>query len=151
MLCRLKAPNKYLWNGIGGKIESTETPAESVYREVLEEANIDLRQAKSVTYAGIVSWQANKEEENAYKGMYTYIADLPNSFDRSVVPEQTNEGELAWQEVKWVCDKKNIYVVENIPQFLPLMLTAERPRWYTCHYKDGALQKLTVHDLPTDS
>lgn len=50
MLYRNKPPNAQRWNGLGGHIESGETPLVCVRREILEEAEIDLRQAQELRY-----------------------------------------------------------------------------------------------------
>jgi len=43
MLYRSNPPTAGLWDGLGGKIETGETPLSSIQREVIEEATIDLR------------------------------------------------------------------------------------------------------------
>ena len=151
MLHRAFPPNAHLWNGLGGKIEAGETPLSSVRREMREEAGIDLDDAPSLHFAGVVSWGLAGREPA--KGMYAYVARLsPHQVER-VQCADTAEGLLAWKPLAWVCDPANLAVVSNIPRFLPLLLANQTPREYCCEYgqenlSSQSFQRLMVRPLP---
>jgi 8-oxo-dGTP diphosphatase len=149
MLYRKKPPNAARWNGLGGRIEAGETPLESIKREMMEEAAIDLDLAQELRFAGLVTWAPGVDPTRPSGGMYTFLARLPPDFplwpDRSM-----NEGLLSWKALAWVCDSANQTVVSNIPHFLPLMLEETQPREYRCAYKESVLQAMTVHEMPFD-
>ena len=127
MLHRIKPPNPSLWNGVGGKIEPGETPEQANFREVLEETEIDLNNAKEVFYAGTVTWDTLWKGTTKPGGMYCYIAELPEDAIDSKI-RNTNEGKLEWKPIEWAIDKNNTEVVKNIPHFLPEMLKKGTPK-----------------------
>lgn len=57
------------------------------------------------------------------------------------------EGILCWQPLTWICDPQNTVVVENIPYFLPNMLTQQAPHEYYCDYREKRLQGVQVLTL----
>lgn len=136
MLRRRYPPNEGKWNGVGGKIEAGETPAECVRREVMEEANVDV--SESLRYAGIVSWNAGADPTSASRGMHAFVAEVEGD-DVPRRPRPTPEGILAWKPLEWVCDPGNDVVVGNIPRFLPTMLDSGAPIEFRCEYEDGRL------------
>jgi 8-oxo-dGTP diphosphatase len=140
-----------LWNGLGGKIEAGETPLASVQREVQEEAGIDLRDAPSLFFAGIVTWGMTDHEPA--QGMYAFIAHLSDQQAKQVQAQQTPEGLLAWKSLEWACHPNNSAVVSNIPQFLPSMLEAQSPSEYFYEYTREDLsvesfRRLMIRPLP---
>lgn len=147
MVFRKKEPNKDLWNGLGGKIERNETPSESVKREMLEEAGIDLNQALDFYCAGIVTWKPNLAEDLTL-GMYSYIAVMPNDLNLASEYKMTEEGKLEWKKTEWVCDKKNLAVVNNIPYFLPPMLEKVSPSDYHFEFENELTKHFSRHELP---
>src|SRR5690349_7175035 len=120
LVYRTFPPNAHLWNGLGGNIEAGETPLASVQREVQEEAGIDLREAPSLFFAGIVTWGLVGREP--VQGMYAFIAHLSDQQAEQVHSRQTPEGLLTWKPLAWACNPNNAEVVSNIPQYLPSML-----------------------------
>ena len=91
LIKRLKAPWTDRWNGLGGKIDSGESPRQALRRELIEETNLDIRHAKSIRYAGVITWTKNRENIDTMKGMYVFVVDLT---DRKVnwKRKKTNEG-----------------------------------------------------------
>ncbi len=153
MLRRTQQPNAHLWNGLGGKIEAGETPLACIYREMLEEADVNLREASSLFFAGITTWGlANRGPEN---GMYVFIATLSPSQAQRIRLLNTPEGQVTWKPLAWVCDPDNQEVVSNIPHFLPPMLNAQAPYDYFYGYEredDPAHSfcQLILRPLPSD-
>jgi len=152
MLHRTFPPNAQLWNGLGGSIEPDETPLVSVQREIQEEAGIDLREASSLFFAGIVTWGQVGHEPA--RGMYAFLARLTRQQAEHVSSLNTPEGLVAWKPLEWVCDPHNRAVVSNIPRFLPSMLEAHVPYEYFCEYDDekfptDSFRRLVIRPLPS--
>ncbi len=149
MVYRSNPPNAGRWNGLGGKIEAGETPLINIHREMMEEAEIDLHQAQEVHFAGLVTWTVLNAHMSSKRGMYVFLARLAPDFpiwsDRP-----TAEGLLSWKALDWVCDQSNLLVVDNIPHFLPAMLTDPKPQEYCGSYQEGILQALATGTLPAD-
>src|SRR5260370_33757870 len=85
MLYRSNPPNAGLWNGLGGKIETGETPLSNIQREVLEDATLDLDEGQEVHFAGLVTWTVSNEHTGARLRMNAFIACLAP--DRPTLPE----------------------------------------------------------------
>lgn len=149
MLYRKRSPNQHKWNGLGGKIEENETPTENIFREISEEAEFNLKKAKKIYEAGIVTWK-NIENEHvsnqAINGMHAFIAYIPEE-TISWKKKETEEGTLEWKKLSWICDIKNINVVSNIRYFLPSMLKSDKPHHYSCIYRGERLESVKI--LPT--
>lgn len=149
MLYRSNPPNAGLWNGLGGKIEQGETPLANIQREMLEEAEIDLREAQELRFAGLVTWTSGADPTRPSRGMYAFLARLAPEF--STRPDRaTPEGLLSWKPLAWVCDPSNPAIVSNIPHFLPQMLVASEAREYACRYQGERLQNMVSRALPPD-
>ena len=91
MLQRRKPPNKGLWNGVGGHIETGESPLESCLREVREETGYMLQMAR---FAGLLTWRGFEIEDG---GLYIYTAQV-----HSARFTPGSEGLLAWKPRDWV-------------------------------------------------
>lgn len=115
MLNREKPPIMGLWHGVGGKIESGETPKECMIREVYEETGISIKDAQ---YKGKVSWVSDGER---YGGMFAYIIDMDKDI-RLSTPKSTSEGILDWKEIDWLLNSNNLGVPKHLPYFLPSLL-----------------------------
>lgn len=131
MLNRSFAPVMGLWHGVGGKIETGETPYESVIREICEETGIALSHVQN---RGIVSWDA----EGKPGGMYAYIAVVPDNY-MYLTPRNTDEGILDWKDISWVLDPNNYGVAAHVSRFLPTMLDDDQPYDHQCVIRDRRL------------
>jgi len=149
MLYRSRPPNRFHWNGLGGKLQKDETPQACVMREVLEEANIDLHVAHSLRFAGIVTWDFGAGATSPGSGMYAFIADFQQASVTWEGDRVMPEGLLCWKPLQWVCDPHNTAVVSNVPHFLPHMLSQNIPLGYHCNYHNGHLVALVVRPLPS--
>lgn len=137
---------------MGGKLSPGETPIDSVRREVLEEASIDLRFARDLfardlRFAGIVTWQSGVDSTSLSTGMHAFVAELSDGQPTWEDDRATPEGLLSWKPLRWVCDPSNTEVVENIPRFLPGLLNATEPMEYRCNYAGGVLIDLVTRPL----
>ena len=149
MVYRYREPNKDLWNGLGGKLEPDETPKQSVFREMREEAEMNLHKALDVHFAGIVTWNKS-DDPNLRVGMYSFIVDLPENYAIWNKEKETPEGLLGWKNQDWPANLENLEVVSNIPHFLPPMLLKKTPAEYYFNYNEHKLIKHEVYPLPTD-
>lgn len=151
MLQRAYAPNAHLWNGLGGKLESGETPLASIQREMQEEASIDLKAASRLFFAGITTWDLVDRCPDS--GMYVFLAYLTHWQAEHIHTRQAPEGLISWKPLSWICDPGNKDVVSNIPHFLPPMLCAQKPYEYFYAYEreddpEHSLRKLIIRPLP---
>lgn len=153
-ICFLKHANEYLllnrrkpplmgrWNGVGGKLAPNESPLDCVLREVFEETGIAL---SSATYKGVVSW---KLDGDVAGGMYAYVAELPETFERPLTPRRVEEGILDWLSLDWMLHPKNEGIAENVPQFLPYMLEHEQPIQHVFTYEGDRVIQYERLPLP---
>lgn len=145
-LKRAKPPNEGMWNGLGGKIEPGETPEAAVRREIFEEAGLDVAQANALRFVGVVTWSGTIDPNNNKKGMYAFVAEFPEQVVE-IASRETREGTLAWKPTSWLLDHTNGDVCENIPYFLPRMLSVRAPVRYHCVYRAGFLQEFSILPL----
>lgn len=93
-------PNEGKWLGIGGKIETGETPDECNVREVLEETGLKL---KTAFFHGVIEFRADAYED---EDMYLYSSsDFIPAEEKAALrfaetgeydPPECSEGELRW-------------------------------------------------------
>lgn len=127
MLRRRRAPNRGLWNGVGGKIEAGETPRAACLREVREETGFRIAGAR---FAGIVSWTGFEAADGA---LCVFTAQAPDS-----EPAQCDECDLAWMARDEVlCSPE---VVSNIHRFGPEVFAGLPPRWHRFAYRNGVIE-----------
>jgi len=118
MLLRAKEPNKGKWNGVGGKIEANETPAESCQREVLEETGLSVTH---LIFRGIISLDGDE----------SIAVFICGDFKGHLIA--SSEGVLEWKKKDWILSSSE--VVENIPLFLEDVLDIRyEPKEYACRY-----------------
>jgi len=135
MLHRNNAPNRGLWNGVGGKIAPGETPVDSCLREVREETGYRLA---NLRFHGILTWEGYETEPG---GLYIFSASAPKS-----APQATIEGELRWQPRDWVFSSPE--VVDNIHIFCPAIYQSIAPRWWHFRYAGGNIMSYEKKPLP---
>jgi 8-oxo-dGTP diphosphatase len=135
MLQRNKAPNRGLWNGVGGHLEAGESPLSSCLREVREETAFILPSAR---FAGLLTWSGFQIADG---GLYIFTAPAPAG-----EPPVCNEGILAWQPRDWVFSAPQ--VVENIHYFAPAVLNGQPPQVYHFDYQGSRIVRHFILPLP---
>lgn len=142
MLNRFKAPNMGLWNGVGGRIETGETPLQCVKREAMEETGWEIQPR----FGGIVTWQGVSGPD--IEGMYVYTADVNQDEAETEVAVRGDEGILAFLPIEWVKHHNNRGVVDNIHYFIHAMLSGATPMRWHCAYTGGWLTDVNPRPLP---
>ena len=127
-----------MWNGVGGKIESGESPMESVIRETREETGIRLT---DVRFAGTILLQADETV-----GIYLFLADMPDE-QMLTTPLATREGILDWKQLDWILDPENTGVISNLKTYLPHVLKQTTPQLHTFHYDGHRLLEHHISEL----
>lgn len=135
MLHRQNPPNRGLWNGVGGHLETGETARACVLREVWEETGFCLSEA---TFAGVMTWDGF---ETPPGGLYIFTAVAPAG-----EPHDCEEGKLDWKPREWVLSSPE--VVSNIHIFGPLVLDGAPPQRYHFSYRNGAISRHEILPLP---
>lgn len=126
LLNRNKKPAMGMWNGVGGKIEDSETPVEGVIRETFEETGIQLEE---VIYAGNIVLQS----KDTSTGIYLFLAELPRGI-KLYTPLDTAEGILEWKSLDWMLDEDNMGVISNLKNYLPAILKGYHDLEHTFSY-----------------
>ncbi len=135
LLHRKKSPNKGKWNGVGGHIETGESPYDCMQREIMEETGF---QVETLHFGGILTWKGFEIECG---GLYIFTAEV-KSADLIACPE----GELAWHPRQFAFTHPD--VVDNIHHFLPPILSGQIPRHYHFDYQNGSILAYEICTLP---
>ena len=109
MINRNKPPFMGMWNALGGHKEINETALECAIREIKEESNVIVDNAKLIS---ISTWNYDDDE------IYVYVSTLPDDFDLSAYPLKIDEGIIDFKEIDWVLNLKNFGVIEDLRVFL---------------------------------
>ena len=115
---RNKKPYKDCWNGIGGKIESGETPIEAAIRECKEETNISMNNPQLlVTYV---------YPENNIMNSNTKLNVIYDCVEEVHV-DDNEEGHYEWKNIETIMNPydKNIAGLSNLNQFIKEILDLE--------------------------
>jgi 8-oxo-dGTP diphosphatase len=134
LLHRQKPPNQGLWNGVGGHIETGETPLQSCLRETYEETGIQL---KNVYFCGLLTWEGF---EISAGGLYLFTASAPT---RTTIV--CNEGTLAWFDQTWACTSPE--VVSNLHIVLPYIFKNSPLSLYHFIYNQNIIQNYSISPL----
>ena len=133
MLFRNKKPNDYhegKWNGLGGKVDSGESPDECAIREIKEESGLDVYDPK---FHGIITFP-NFDQKNDW---LVFIYSFKN-FSGEII--DSPEGQLEWINDNKLLDL-NLWEGDKI--FLP-WLTQNKFFEAKFNYDNGKLVSHTV-------
>ena len=111
MVKRNKPPYKNCWNGIGGKIEESETEIQAAIRECYEETSIKLVNPKLfITYIYPETNERNKGTNLSV--LYDFIDE--------VSVDSNYEGIYEWKDINFALDfnNKELAGLANISQFI---------------------------------
>ncbi|MCK2157437.1 8-oxo-dGTP diphosphatase [Exiguobacterium sp. 17-1] len=125
LLNRQKQPAMGMWNGVGGKIESGESPTEAVIRETFEETGLTI---PDVQFAGTILLRADETV-----GIYLFLADMPDE-QMITTPLATREGILDWKQTDWILDPENTGVISNLKAYLPYVIKQKTAQLHTFDY-----------------
>ena len=122
MLHRIKKKNdinRDKWIGIGGKIESGESPHDCIEREILEETGLT---AKNLCYRGLITFVSN-----IYETEYMHLFTC-REFTGEII-DSCDEGALEWISKEelycipmWEGDKIFLKLLDTEPRFFSLKL-----------------------------
>ncbi|MBO4623200.1 MAG: NUDIX domain-containing protein [Bacilli bacterium] len=109
MINRNKYPFMGMWNAVGGHVEEGEDVLAGAIREIKEEGNLEVKDAKLVS---ISTWNYDDDL------IYVYVSNLPSSFDISKYPIKISEGIIDFKDIDWVLDEKNYGIVPDLRIFI---------------------------------
>ena len=139
---REKSPWKGAWNGVGGKIDENESALLCIQREIEEETGI-IVSLNQITDKGVLTW-------NTFgalgQGLYIFLIDLPKDFIYET-PKKVDEGILDWKKIEWFNDFDNEGVADNIPYFLPGVLSDTNRYHYHCTFEGKVLKSVTKEKI----
>jgi 8-oxo-dGTP diphosphatase len=135
---REKKPWKGCWNGLGGKIQTNETPIEGIIRELFEETGLKIRE-EYIKDCGILTW--NTFDAHG-QGLHLFLIH-GNTLAKIDTPLSTEEGILDWKHLDWIIDPNNYGVAHNIRFFLPTMLHENIRYHYHCIFENDTLIQVT--------
>ena len=107
MINRNKPPFMGMWNAVGGKVETGETPEQACVREVFEESGIKIAEAERLSR---FTWNYDDEVGYAFKAS---VSETDLKF-----PFSTDEGIIDLKSPDWVLNEKNYGVIEDLRVFL---------------------------------
>ncbi|HWY79289.1 MAG TPA: NUDIX domain-containing protein [Candidatus Sulfotelmatobacter sp.] len=146
LIKRNKHPWINKWNGAGGKIEQGENAMQAIYREILEETEIDLKKSET-KFTGIVTWDRNNGGDNN-TGMYAFISQFHSNQPSWKKEKIIEEGIVAWKPIEWACNKSTKEIADTVPYFLPLMMVSKNPQRYHCIFRNNIVKEVKVLPLP---
>ncbi len=117
----------YLYNGIGGKIETGETPEKCAFREIKEETNLE---AKSLDFRGYITFPAFDKHGD-------WLVFIYECFEFTGEIINSDEGSL-----HWVADDaiKSLNIYEGDIEFLDIIYQSKDIFIGESYYENGKYQ-----------
>lgn len=126
------------WNGLGGKLEPRESPAEAARRELREEAGLDLK-SERFSPRGSIYFPDFKPHKHEDWMVFIFTAQVLDR-ELSSIKSECDEGKLHWIEDKEV-SKLNLWPGDH--EFLPQVL-AEGSVQGTIWYRDQKVERVEM-------
>ncbi|EEQ38361.1 putative 8-oxo-dGTP diphosphatase [Clavispora lusitaniae] len=138
-LNRQKAPWMGRWNGVGGKLDTNESPYECIVRETFEETGLHLPQYKD---RGVMRWFRNGEDLG---GVHIFTAEISEAEkDAYKTPKSfCHEGILDWKLLDWLLHPENTGVVDNVKIMLQHLFEAGPESVWISTYDNSVLESCT--------
>ncbi len=115
------------YNGLGGKMESSEDMVSCIKREIFEEAGVE---ATKIILRGTVNWPGFGGEAEDWFGFIFLVTEIHGKVMRS-----NHEGDLVWKKIEEI---PNLPMWEGDKHFLPLVFDEDPRVFYGCMpYSDG--------------
>ncbi len=127
-------------NGLGGKLEVSETPLQAAIREIKEEANIHIS-SDDLKLGGVLFFPNFKPKKAEDWLCYVYKCSPKNRIQLSL--NKNNEGELVWIKSDQILNQ-NLWEGDRF--FIPKLLSNE---FFVANisYSNGKLEKITSENL----
>lgn len=109
MINREKPPFMGMWNALGGHKEDNESALQCAIREIYEESNVLVDNAKLIS---ISTWNYDDDE------IYVYLSDLADDFKIENYPIKINEGIIDFKDINWIINEKNYGIIDDLRLFL---------------------------------
>jgi len=130
------------WNGLGGKFEPGESPAQAAKREFLEEASADLPES-AFRPLGVLQFPDFKPEASEDWIVWVFEADWTLGGVKPGLVRSTREGDLHWVPEGEVTA---LPLWEGDREFIPLVLE-RRPFLGTYWYEAGGAVRSELRPL----
>jgi 8-oxo-dGTP pyrophosphatase MutT (NUDIX family) len=140
VLLMLKTAGRFgggLWNGLGGKLGSGETPLECVMREVAEESGLEISNPKR---HGMLEFRFGDDAER------DWVVHVFSATDFRGEPKSSDEGDLRWFAIR---DIPYNQMWEDDHHWLPLLLRGASFRGSFRFDSDG--KRILSYDLADES
>lgn len=131
MINRNKPPFVGMWNAVGGKVKEGESVTECALREIKEESGVI---AERVEVFSVFTW--NYDDEVGY----ATLSVLPDDYDETRFPMETEEGLVTFKNIDWIISPKNYGVIDDLKIFIGDIKNGKKADYHLI-YEDKTLVK----------
>lgn len=130
------------WNGLGGKLELEESPAQAAQREFQEESGIELP-LSAFCPVGVLQFPGFKIHKNEDWMVFVFVANLPS--DQRFEPKLglTSEGTLHWVPETEILSL-NLWTGDRL--FIPYVLDG-KPFFGTIWYENALVVRHSIQSF----
>lgn len=136
LLNREKPPHMGRWNGVGGKLETDETPLECIVRETIEETQLNIT---NYIPRGVLKWFRNGEDLG---GVYLFSGSITLEQFNDFKTKSTSEGILEFKKKSWILNPNNVGIVDNIKILFEEIMNSCEEDVYVAEYRDLQLDNV---------